>query len=60
MNDRISMLHVTMNEKFGEINGKFSEINGKFSEIKVWALTVLGGGLGFGILAVVARAFHWI
>jgi uncharacterized coiled-coil DUF342 family protein len=60
MNDRISMLHVTMNEKFGEINGKFGEINGKFSEIKVWALTVLGGGLGFGILAVVARAFHWI
>jgi DNA anti-recombination protein RmuC len=46
VNDRISMLHVSMNEKFGEI--------------KVWALTVLGGGLGFGILAVIARAFHWI
>ena len=53
MNDRISMLHVTMIEKLGEINAKFGEI-------KVWALTVLGGGLGFGILTVVGRALHWI
>ena len=53
VNDRISTLHVTMVEKFGEINEKFGEI-------KVWALIVLGGGLGFGILTVIARALHWI
>jgi chaperonin cofactor prefoldin len=46
VNERISNLHASMNEKFGEI--------------KVWALTLLGGGLGFGILTVVARAMHWI
>lgn len=46
VNERISMLHVSMTEKFGEV--------------KVWALTVLGGGLGFGILSIVARALHWI
>ena len=45
VNERISMLHVSMTEKFGEI--------------KVWALT-LGVGLGFGILTVIASAFHWI
>jgi len=49
MNDRISMLHVTMTEKFGEMNKQFGEI-------KVWALTVLGGG----ILAVIAHALHWL
>jgi len=53
VNDRISMLHVTMTEKFGEMNAKF---DAKFGEIKVWALTVLGGG----ILAVVAHALHWL
>jgi hypothetical protein len=46
VNERISALHVSMIEKLGEI--------------KVWALTVLGGGIGFGILSVLARAFHWI
>ena len=46
VNDRISGLHVSMSEKLGEI--------------KVWALTVLGGGVGFGVLTVVARALHWI
>ena len=46
VNERISTLHASMNEKFGDI--------------KVWALTLLGGGLGFGILTVVARALHWI
>ena len=49
VNERISMLHVTTVEKFGEINEKLGEI-------KVWALTVLGGG----VLTVVARALHWI
>lgn len=53
VNERISMLHVTVTEKFGEVNEKLGEI-------KVWALIVLGGGLGFGILSVVARAMHWI
>ena len=52
MNDRISMLHVTINEKFGEVHAKFGEI-------KVWALTVLGGGFGFGILNLVGRVLHW-
>jgi len=46
VNERISAMHVSMTEKLGEI--------------KVWALTVLGGGVGFGILTVIARAFHWI
>ena len=56
VNDRIAMLHVTMLEKFGEINDKFGKVNEKLGEIKVWALTVLGGGL----LTVVARSLHWI
>ena len=60
VNERISALHASMNEKFGDINAKFGEINAKFGDIKVWALTLLGGGLGFGILTVVARALHWI
>jgi predicted nucleic acid-binding Zn-ribbon protein len=46
VNERITTLHVSMSEKLGEI--------------KIWALTVLGGGIGFGILTVIARAFHWI
>lgn len=53
VNDRISMLHVSMLEKFADMNEKFGEI-------KVWPLTVLGGGLGFGILSIIARALHWI
>jgi len=53
VNDRISMLHITMTEKFGEMNAKF---DAKFNEIKVWALTVLGGGT----LAVIAHALHWL
>lgn len=53
VNERISALHVAMTEKFGVINEKLGEI-------KVWALTLLGGGLGFGILGVIARALHWI
>lgn len=49
VNERITALHVSVTEKFGEINEKFGEI-------KVWALTLLGGG----ILTVIARALHWI
>jgi hypothetical protein len=74
VNERIAMLHVSMSEKFGQVNEKFGEVNEKFGAmnekfgevgkqlvlIKVWALTVLGGGLGFGILTVIARAQHWI
>ena len=60
VNERISTLHVSMTEKFGEVNKKFGEINEKIGELKVWALTVLGGGVGFGILTVIGRALHWI
>lgn len=59
------------NQRFEDVNKKFdallislgnnhAQLIEKMGEIKVWSLTVLGGGLGFGILGVLARALHWI
>ncbi len=49
-----------VDRKFDALNDKHAQIIEKIGDAKVWGLTVIGGGMGFGILAVVARALHWI
>ena len=60
-----------VNGKFDDVHKKFDALSAtmnanhtqmieKIGELKVWALTGLGGGLGFGLLSVLARTLHWI
>ena len=39
-----------------KVDEKFTATLEKLGELKVWVVTVVGGG----VLSVVARAFHWI
>jgi len=60
MRSDVSEIKVELRGLSSSMNDKHAQLIEKMGDIKVWTLTVLGGGLGFGILGVLARALHWI
>ena len=45
-----------VDERFTKVDEQFTKMLEKLGDLKVWVLTVVGGG----VLSILARALHWV